>query len=105
MDKTDLDFVYEMVTHLDRTIQHLNVTEIEIITKIGAMRVEELTEYWQQELTTEEAEEIKSTFDHWDLMLISTWAHLQRAHTTRAEAGQALMKNGSHQDPLRSHDK
>lgn len=105
MDKTDLDFVHEMVAHLDRTIQQLTITEKEISIKIGALRVEELTEYWLQELETEEAEEIKRTFDHWDLMIISTWAHLQRAHKTRAEAGQALMKDGSQQDLLRSHDR
>ena len=95
MDSADLEFVYGMVEQLDATIRKLNVDEKNVRSKIGEDRIEELREYWQQELSDEETEELKMTFDHWDRVMISIWAHLLRAHKTRAQAGQALMKDSN----------
>jgi len=95
MDNADLEFIYEMVEQLDATINKLTMDEKNIRSKIGMERIEELREYWQQELSDEDAEELKTTFDHWDRTIISTWAHLLRAHKTRAQAGQALMKDSN----------
>jgi len=93
MNKADLEFIHEMVDQLDRSIAELTQKESIIKAKVGDERIEELTEYWQMLLDEDEAEELKTTFDHWDRMLISTWAHLRRVHDTRAKAGQAVMKN------------
>ena len=98
MDKADIEFVYGMVEQLDETIHKLTLDEQEISTKLGEQRAEELREYWQQELEEEDAQELKTTFDYWDKMLIFTWAHRQRAHTTRAKVGQTLMKESNHPD-------
>lgn len=95
MDKDDIEFVYDMVEQLDQTIRKLTLDEQEISAKLGEQRTEELREYWQQELNEEETQELKATFDYWDKMLIVTWAHRQRAHTTRATVGQTLMKESN----------
>ncbi|MDF1581855.1 MAG: hypothetical protein RQ733_00670 [Methyloprofundus sp.] len=92
MHKADIEFVYDMVEQLDQSIRKLTLDEQEISAKLGQQRTEELREYWQQELNEEDAQELKTTFDYWDKMLIVTWAHRQRAHTTRATVGQTLMK-------------
>jgi len=92
MDKQDIEFIYEMVNQLDSTIHKLVEDEARISQKLSDERIEELNEYWQQELSDEEAQELKATFDYWDKMLIVTWAHSRRAHITRAAAGQKLMK-------------
>lgn len=95
IDKEDLDFANNMVIQLDESIQRLVKDDKRISEKMGKQRVEELLEYWNQELTTEESEEIKATFDYWDKMLIFTSARMKRIHDTRAKVGQAVMKNGS----------
>lgn len=92
MKQADLDFVLEMVKQLDESIRLLTLDEEQIIQKIAKERIEELREYWLQEMDQEEAEEFKLTFDHWDRVLIFNWARMQRAHDTRAKAGQVLMK-------------
>jgi len=93
MKKADLDFVHEMVVQLDQSIASLTEEEKRIKEKISNERIEELREYWLMEMTEEESQELKTTFDHWDKILIHTWAHLHRAHETRAKAGQTVMKN------------
>ena len=98
MDNADIEFTYEMVKQLDQSIRKLTLDEQRISTKLGEQRSEELREYWQQELDEEDAQELKTTFDYWDKMLIFTWAHRQRVHTTRAKVGQALMKESNHPD-------
>ncbi len=98
MDKADIEFVYGMVEQLDKTIRKLTLDEQEISTKLGEQRTEELREYWQKELDEEDAQELKTTFDYWDKMLIFTWAHRQRAHITRAKVSQTLMKESNHPD-------
>ncbi|NOQ14626.1 MAG: hypothetical protein GQ583_09155 [Methyloprofundus sp.] len=92
MKQADLDFVLEMVKQLDESIRQLTLDEQRISKKIAKERIEELREYWLQNMDAEEAEEFKLTFDHWDRMLIVNWARMQRAHDTRAKAGQAMMK-------------
>ena len=49
--------------------------------------------YWLMEISEEESQELKLGFDYWDKILIRTWALLERAHETRAIAGQTVMKN------------
>ncbi len=98
MDKADIEFVYGMVEQLDQTIRKLTLDEQEISTKVGEQRTEELREYWQQELDEEDAQELKTTFDYWDKMLLVTWAHRQRAHKVRAKVGQVLMKESNNPD-------
>ncbi|MCK5829819.1 MAG: hypothetical protein KAH20_05910 [Methylococcales bacterium] len=93
MKKADLDFVNEMVVQLDLSIASLIEDEKRIKEKISEDRIEELREYWLMEITEEESQELKTTFDHWDKILIRTWAHLRRSHDTRAKAGQTVMKN------------
>lgn len=93
MKKADLDFVHEMVVQLDLSIASLTEEEKRIKEKISDERIDELREYWLMKIPEEESQELKTTFDYWDRILIRTWAHLQRAHETRAKAGQAVMKN------------
>ncbi len=81
-----------MVKQLDESIERLTQEEKSIRGYIAAERIEELQEYWLQEIDEEAAAELKLTFDHWDKMLIFNWARMQRAHDTRAKAGQTLMK-------------
>ena len=92
MKQADLDFVHEMVVQLDASIRELMQDEMRMSKKLGAERIVELREYWLQEMSVEEAEEFKATLDYWDKMLIFNWARMQRAHDTRAKAGQTLMK-------------
>jgi len=93
MKKADLDFVHEMVVQLDLSIASLTEEEKRIKEKISEDRIEELKEYWMMEITEEESQELKTTFDYWDKILIRTWAHLRRAHETRKKAGQTVMRN------------
>ena len=93
MKKADLEFVHEMVIQLDLSITSLTKEEKRIKEKISDERIEELEEYWRMEITEEESEELKLTFDYWDKVLIRTWACLYKAHDTRAKAGQTVMRN------------
>ncbi|MEI6333463.1 MAG: hypothetical protein WCS87_02790 [Methylococcaceae bacterium] len=95
MKPDDVDFLGEMVVHLDVTIRRLVIEERELIVKLGAARVEELKEFWNQELTGEEEAEFKRTLDYWEKILIRTWASLSRAHKSRAQVGQTFMKLNS----------
>lgn len=92
MGQQDQEFLHEMVRQLDATIRHLAEEEKELIHRIGDERVAELTEFWKQELSTEEELLFKAGLDYWDKLLIRTWARSKRAHHTRAEVGQTLMK-------------
>jgi len=93
MKKDDLEFVHEMVVQLDQSITRLNQDEQRIKKKLTEDRIEELKEYWLMEISEEESQELKLGFDYWDKILIRTWALLERAHETRAIAGQTVMKN------------
>ncbi|MCK5353860.1 MAG: hypothetical protein KAJ63_01975, partial [Methyloprofundus sp.] len=84
MIKADIEFLLTMVTQLDNTIRKLRVDEQRISCKLSEDRIEELKEYWNQELSDEEAQSLKETFDYWDKSLIATWAHTRRAHISRA---------------------
>ncbi|MEI6068424.1 MAG: hypothetical protein WCP96_13855 [Methylococcaceae bacterium] len=95
MRPDDVDFLGEMVVHLDVTIRRLVIEERELMVKLGAARVEELKEFWNQELTSEEDTEFKRTLDYWEKILIRTWAHLSRSRKSRAQVGQTFMKLNS----------
>ena len=95
MRPDDVDFLGEMVVHLDVTIRRLVIEERELMVKLGAARVEELKEFWNQELSSEEDIEFKRTLDYWEKILIRTWASLSRSHKSRAQVGQAFMKLNS----------
>ena len=92
MKVEDQEFLHGMVAQLDETLRKLVVEEREISNKIGADRVEELREFWKQELSEEEEKFFKLTLDYWDKMLIRIWARSKRLHHTRAEVGQTFMK-------------
>ncbi|WP_262964542.1 hypothetical protein [Methylobacter psychrophilus] len=95
MKPDDVDFLGEMVVQLDVTIRRLVREEHELALKLGSFRVQELKEFWNQELTNEEDAEFKRTLDYWEKILIRTWAHLSRAHKSRAQVGQTFMKLNS----------
>jgi hypothetical protein len=91
MKADDIEFLSGMVAQLDETIRKLVLEEKELAHKLGADRVLELKEFWNQELPPEEDIEFKRTLDYWDKILIRTWAHLNRAHESRAKVGQTFM--------------
>ena len=95
MKADDVEFLSGMVVQLDETIRNLVIEEQALAHKLGATRVKELTEFWAQELTPEEDADFKRTLDYWDKILVRTWAHLTRAHDTRAKVGQTFMKLNS----------
>jgi hypothetical protein len=91
----DEEFLHDMVIQLDETIRKLVIEEREISEKLGAVRVEELKEFWQQALSEEEERFFRITLDYWDRTLIRVWAHSSRAHDTRVRVGHTLMKLNS----------
>jgi len=95
MNEADNEFLHDMVKQLDETIRQLAVEEQQLMDKVGAGRVEELLEYWRRELASEEEMEFKKSMDHWDIQLIRLLSRSKRAHNTRAEVGQTLMKMAS----------
>ncbi len=95
MNERDQEFLAGMVQQLDETIRKLVVQEYDLINKIGDARVQELKEFWNQELTPEEETEFNRTLDYWEKILIRTWANSRRTHQSRAQVGQTLMKLNS----------
>lgn len=95
MKAEDEEFLYDMVTQLEETIRTLVTEEKVLISKIGVDRVEELREFWKQELPEEEEHFFKMTMDYWDKILIRVWARSKRLHHTRAEVGHTFMKLNS----------
>ena len=95
MNERDQEFLAGMVQQLDETIRKLVIEEHELIHKLGDARVQELKEFWNQELTSEEETEFNRTLDYWEKSLICTWANLRRTHQSRAQVGQTLMKLNS----------
>ncbi|MDP3330638.1 MAG: hypothetical protein Q8Q40_10500 [Methylococcaceae bacterium] len=100
----DEQFLKDMVTQLDETIRKLVVEEKELINKIGTARVEELIEFWKQELPEEEEHFFKMTLDYWDKILIRNWARSKRLHHTRAEVGRTFMKLNSNRGIDSKHE-
>ncbi|WP_415880861.1 hypothetical protein [Methylomonas sp. TEB] len=96
MKADDVEFLVGMAVQLDETIRKLVIDEQEIFEKLGDARVQELKEFWNQELTAEEEQDFKRSLDYWDKILMRTWANAQRARQTRAQVGQTLMKLNSH---------
>jgi len=95
MNKADKEFLHDMVKQLEESIRQLAVEQARLIDKIGAVRVEELLEYWRLELSADEEMEFKKTMDHWDIQLIRLLSRSKRAQNTRAEVGRTLMKMAS----------
>lgn len=91
----DIEFLAGMANQLDETIRNLVLEEQEILEKLGNDRVQELREFWNQEFTAEEEADFKRSLDYWDKVLIRNWANSKRAHQTRAQVGQTLMKLNS----------
>jgi hypothetical protein len=92
MGDEEFEFIEEMVSQLDETIKHLCLEEQQLESRLGVARTAELREYWDLQMDIDEAQEFKPTLDYWDKMLIYVWSRLRRAHTSRALAGQAIMK-------------
>ncbi len=95
MIERDKAFIDNMVLVLDASIRNLVTQEQMITEKLGEERVEELNEFWLEQLFDDEANEFKLSMDYWDKKLIWVWAHLKRVHTSRMKAGQAYMKFNS----------
>lgn len=95
MQQADQDFLHDMVTQLDETIRKLDAEERDVASKLGVERVEELREFWEQELSEEEERFFRMTLDYWDKILMRVWAHSKRLHLTRAQVGHTLMKLNS----------
>ena len=95
MKAEDQEFLQGMVTQLDETLKKLVIEERDVANKIGAGRVEELREFWKQELSEEDEKFFKLTLDYWDKILIRIWARSKRLHHTRAGVGQTFMKLNS----------
>ncbi|MEQ1636666.1 MAG: hypothetical protein ABL903_08230 [Methylococcales bacterium] len=91
----DEEFLQGMADQLDETIRRLVLEEHALCHKIGEERVEELKEFWNQELPFEEEVEFKRTLDYWEKVLIQTWAYAKRAHLSRADVGKAFMTMNS----------
>jgi hypothetical protein len=91
MKAEDVEFLSEMVLQLDDTIRKLVIEQQELVHKLGVARTLELKEFWDQELTADEEAAFRRTLDYWDKILIRTWAHLSRAHESRAKVGQTFM--------------
>ena len=92
MKLDDKQFLNDMVMQLDESIKKLVVEEKEVADKIGTERVEELSEFWKQDLSEEEERFFKMTLDYWDKKLIQIWARTKRVRHTRAEVGRTFIK-------------
>ncbi len=95
MKADDVEFLADMAIQLDETIRKLVMEEQAMLEKLGDDRVQELKAFWNQEFTAEEAADFNRRLDYWDKILIRTWANSKRAHQTRAQVGQTLMKLNS----------
>ncbi|MCX7087746.1 MAG: hypothetical protein NTV00_06785 [Methylococcales bacterium] len=95
MNENDQEFLTGMVQQLDESIRKLVLEEHALCTKLGDARVQELKEFWDQTLPSNEENDFKRSLDYWDKILIRTWAHLRRAHNSRAEVGKTFMKLNS----------
>ncbi|MDD5214686.1 MAG: hypothetical protein PHQ03_03985 [Methylococcales bacterium] len=101
MKPDDKEFLNEMATHLNGTIKELVVEEKEVADKIGAMRVAELKEFWNHELSDDEERFFRTSLDYWDKKLIYVWARIKRVRQTRLQVGHTIMKKAV----LINHDK
>lgn len=93
MKQADQEFLHDMVKQLDETIRQLVEEEKNLCDKIGSGRVEELREFWKQDLSEEDEKFFKLTLNYRDNVLIRLWARAKRVHHTRAEVGHILMKS------------
>jgi len=72
MDKADKEFIENMVRELDASIEKLVKQEKSLMAKLGEERTEELSELWLEQLSAEEADELKRGLDYLDKKLIWT---------------------------------
>lgn len=89
------EFLSEMIEQLDASIRELERKERYISASLGALRVAEIREYWEQTLSLEEEREFKRSMDYRDRELVWVWSRLHRASASRANAGQAYMRQFS----------
>lgn len=90
-----VEFLQQMVSQLDETIRDLAKREQSLSVVLGAERVEELQELWNQTLDREDELALHSTLDWRDKELLWVWSRQRRAHATRANAGQTMMRKVS----------
>ena len=88
-------FIRQMVEQLDGTIRELAKREHELATVLGPERVGAIRELWDQTLERQDELELRRSLDWRDRELLWVWSRQRRAHSTRANAGQAFMRNGS----------
>jgi len=89
----DQVFIGEMIKELDETIHRLVAEEQRLSLRLGDERIAELREYWQKELPAGDEEAFRLAMDHDDKKMTWIWLRLKRVHQSRAQAGQALMRN------------
>lgn len=95
MTPQDASFLEQMVQQLDETIRELAKREQELRVVLGPDRVEEIKDLWDQTLDRQDELELRRGLDWRDRELLWIWSRQRRAHSTRANAGQTFMRNGS----------
>jgi hypothetical protein len=90
----DIQFMQQMARQLDETILQLAKRETELRAHMGPERVEEIRELWDQTLDRKDELELRRTLDWRDRELLWIWSLQRRAHSARAEVGQAFMRTG-----------
>lgn len=88
----DTEFMVEMARQLDASIVQLAQREQALADHIGAERVEEIRELWDRTLDPTEEEALRRSLDWRDRELLWIWSRQRRAHSARAQVGQACMR-------------
>lgn len=82
----------EMAKQLDESIVQLNQREQVLMEYIGTDRVEEIRELWDRTLDPTEEDTLRRSLDWRDRELLWIWSRKRRAHSARANVGQAFMR-------------
>lgn len=93
MDDPDPAFLAEMARELEASARKLEEREAELLSQLGAERVDELAQLWAKELDPHDEEDLKRSMDWADKELIWVWARLERARARRVLVGRQTMRN------------
>ncbi len=88
----DTEFMAEMARQLDASIVQLAQREQALMNYLGAERVEEIRELWDRSLDPSDEEALRRSLDWRDRELLWIWSRQRRAHSARAQVGQACMR-------------
>jgi hypothetical protein len=90
----DAEFMAQMARQLDESILELGKRQQVLVEYIGIERVEELRELWDRTLDPADEEQLRRSLDWRDRELLWIWSRQRRAHSARANVGQAFMRQG-----------